>query len=372
MSVLCRATTSFVQGKFPGILTWAVLALLTFAPSAEAQSKILANLKHTNRKLAGQVVDHTHNHGCDRRIPSAILGMPRDLYVYLPPGYSPQNAYPLLLYFHVASVDEHIFIASNVAEQLDQLIQKGEVPPMIVACPDGSIAGETHGRSPHSFYVNGELGRFQDHILFEVIPFLTRNYSIRPERQAHAILGNSAGGFGAMNMAIKYRDFFGSVAVLAGPMNLRYSNVDGNYREDFDPATYRWKEEYDPDETVGKFCFGLRKVPSRKYLKPVFGEGPEVSERMKRENPADLLFSTDLKPGELAIYISYPGRDNWNFDAQAESFAWLAEQKGISLTLDRDPHARHTLVYFRRNQRPAFRWLGQHMLPPLTTAISQP
>ncbi len=356
------------MGKGRILVLWAFLALLTGNSAVQAQPKILASLDRTNRKLAGQVVDYTQNHGCDRRIPSAILGMPRDLYVYLPPGYTPQNAYPLALYLHVASVDEHIFIATNWVAQLDRMIQQGEIPPMIVACPDGLIDGQKHRGSKHSFYLNGEMGRFQDHILYEVIPFLTKTYSIRPEREAHGILGTSAGGLGAMNLALKHREYFGAVAALAGPMNMRYSNKDGDVREDFDPATYMWKEDYDPDEIVGVFYFGLSRVPAKKYMRPVFGDGPQVPSRIAAENPADLLFTTDLKPGELAIYINYPGRDNWNFDAQAQSFAWLANQKGIALTIECDPHEKHTLRYLRRNHEPAYRWLGQHLLPPIAVA----
>ena len=62
---------------------------------ARAQVFDLVNLDHLNGKLCGRVVDYTQNHGADRRIYSPILGRPRDLYVYLPPGYDPSVAYPL-------------------------------------------------------------------------------------------------------------------------------------------------------------------------------------------------------------------------------------------------------------------------------------
>ncbi|HEY2155158.1 MAG TPA: hypothetical protein VGH33_05980 [Isosphaeraceae bacterium] len=62
-------------------LATAILVLLAIAPTARGQYLGLVNLDHLNRKLAGRVVDHTHNHGDDRRMPSAILGRPRDLYV---------------------------------------------------------------------------------------------------------------------------------------------------------------------------------------------------------------------------------------------------------------------------------------------------
>ncbi len=64
-------------------------------------------------------------------------------------------------------------------------------------------------------------------------------------------MGVSAGGYGAMSMAIEHQEYFGAVATLAGALNLRYFNVDEVYFEDFDPATYRWKTRYDPNEVVG-------------------------------------------------------------------------------------------------------------------------
>ena len=53
---------------------------------ANAQVFDLVNLDHLNQKLQGKVVNYTQNHGADRRIVSSILGRPRYLYVYLPPG----------------------------------------------------------------------------------------------------------------------------------------------------------------------------------------------------------------------------------------------------------------------------------------------
>src|SRR5262245_29620540 len=42
-------------------------------------------LDKINRRLHGQVIDYTHNHGQDNRIWSEALQCKRDLYVYLPP-----------------------------------------------------------------------------------------------------------------------------------------------------------------------------------------------------------------------------------------------------------------------------------------------
>jgi S-formylglutathione hydrolase FrmB len=291
--------------------------------------------------------------------------MPRDLYVYVPPGYDPAKAYPVLLYLHLAYLDEHWFVTSNWIVQLDGMIARGECPPVIVACPDGMIAGENRIHDPHSLFVNGVLGRFEDHVLYEVMPFLFCNFSIRPEREAHALMGISGGGFGAMSIALRHREKFGVVATLAAPLNLRYWNCQGDYQADFDPATYRWRETYDPDEVVARFYFGLQPTRARKYIEPVFGSGPEVIARIVQLNPADQLFQTNLRPGELAIYVNYPGHDNYNFDAQAQSFAWLASLNGVCITLECDPCGRHNYAYFHANHIRAYRWLACQLPPPV-------
>jgi S-formylglutathione hydrolase FrmB len=336
-------------------------------PSRPAQAQVmsLASVDRLNRQLAGSVVDYTHNHGQDRRLFSPILGSPRDLYVYLPPGYSPTNAYPLILYLHMANIDEHVFIGSNYLVELDRMIQRGEFPPVVVACPDGAIEGENRLRGAHSFYVNGCHGRFQDHLVQEVVPFLMRCYSIRPERGAHAVFGLSSGGLGALGMALKYRQFFGAVVTMAGPANMRYCTCDGDCLAEFDPATYRWNDRYDPNQVIGRFYLGLKPVRAKRYATPVFGTGPGVHERISRENPADLLFTTDLQPGQLDIYLHLPGQDNYNFDDQGKSFAWLAAQKGVAVTLECDPKGHHNLPYFRANHAPSYRWLSHHLLPPV-------
>jgi len=345
------------------------LVMLAVIPPARAQFLDCGYLERVNRRLGGQVINYTNNHGSDRRIDSPILGMPRDLYVYLPPGYNPGCSYPLVLFFHMAIVDERYFVRSKLLSIVDELILRGEFPPAVIACPDGTYGGWNRYSTNHSLYVNGCDGRFEDHILQEVIPLLLANYSIRPEREAHAVIGASGGGYGAMSLAIEHRDFFGAVATLASPLNLRYSNANGEYFENFNPMSYRWKTRYDPNEVIGISYFGLLRLRARRFMSPVFGEGAAAAERITRTNPADKLFSTNLQPGQLAIYVNYPGRDNFNFDAQDESFQWLAASKGIDVTVVCDPGANHSLRYLRANFPSAFIWLGHHLLPPIPNSL---
>jgi hypothetical protein len=341
-----------------------ILLVALSALPARAQVFEFVSPEHLNKKLSGRVVDYTWNHGEDRRICSPILGRKRDLYVYLPPGYDPSIAYPLILFLHGADIDEHTFLDPKDLKVMDAMMRRGEIPPAVIACPDGTYEGKNRISSTHSLFVNGLGGRFEDHLVEEVVPFLMRTYSIRPERQAHALIGISAGGFGAMGLALKHCDVFGVVATLGGPLNMLYYNCQGRYSDDFDPATYRERAEYDPDEVIALYYLGLVRRKVKKFLEPVYGSGREVIDRIRRDNPADLLSTTDLRPGELAMYVNYPGEDNYNFDSQDRSFAWIAERRGVAVTLGVVPKARHNLPYFEGAELPAFEWIGRQVLPP--------
>ena len=345
------------------------LILLLFAEPMQAQSFV--SVRGTNRRIAGRVVDHSHNHGGDRRLFSPLLGMPRDLYVYLPPGYSTRRAYPLILYFHGGFGDEHAFLEGDRIAFLDWAIRRGWIPPVIVACPDGTVSGQSRLTAPHSMYLDGGKP-FERHTMDEVVPFLLRTYSIRPEREAHAILGLSSGGVGAIDLAVRHRDVFGAVAVLAAPLNLRYTTVSGDGLDDFLPASYRWKTTYDPNEVVGVFLGGLIRLKANRFVQPVFGTDPGVVGRVARQNPVEVVRGGDVRPGELPIYIHYGGRDNLNFDAQAQSFVWLTADRGLDLTVESDPQAGHSIRYFRENQKRAYLWLAQHLLPPVNLIPAPP
>jgi hypothetical protein len=89
-------------------------------------------------------------------------------------------------------------------------------------------------------------------------------------------------------------------------------------------------------------------------------------------NPADLIFSTDLRPGELDMYVHYGCRDEFNMDADDESFAWLASQKGIPVTVARQPDGNRGPRFFRENLPCGFLWPGRHLLPPADLGLPSP
>src|SRR5262245_49399347 len=116
-----------MHGRYRRLLAGLCLAV-HFAAAAHA-----SDLCCLNATIRGSVVDCTRRGATDRRFWSESLSMPRDMFVYLPPDYDPERAYPLLLWIHGFGGDEGQFTRQVVAA-LDSAISSGAMPPVIAAC----------------------------------------------------------------------------------------------------------------------------------------------------------------------------------------------------------------------------------------------
>lgn len=356
------------RGRGVRLIRAGMVIALTLGVSAPLSARPLERFIHpsdelanVNRRLHGQVVDFTCNHGGDRRIYSPSLGAKRDLYVYLPPHYSPQQQYPLIIYMHGFGQDEESFL--KFVELFDGPIACGKLPPVIIAAPDGSIRGRPSLLNAGSFYVNSKAGRFEDYIVLDVWNFLHERYLIRPERGAHVLVGGSMGGFAAFNLGIKYRDRVGNVAGVLPPLNLRYLDCHGRYFAPFDPDCIGWRQELRPYAAVGRFACGLIVIRERRMTDPLFGRSPDAIGNVARENPTEMLESYDVKPGELEMFVGYAGRDEFNLDAQAESFLYYAKCRGLTVTSVYVPNGHHNTETAKKMVPCVTEWLGPKLAP---------
>jgi poly(3-hydroxybutyrate) depolymerase len=318
-------------------LRLALLVVLAAVPNACAFGPLCkggdrpVDLRQLNARLAGRVDDYTANHGSDNRIDAPSLGQKRDVYVYVPPGYDPAKRYPLVVWLHGLNQDETSFL--EIAPKFDQAMVAGTLPKFVAVAPDGTANNRTGLREPPTLYLNSPLGRFADFVAIDVWNHVVTHYSIRPERQAHVLAGASMGGFGAYNLGIKNKSDFGVIAGVLPPINLRYADCHGRIDTDFDPNCLGWVTDYQPNAVVARFgpC-GIIKIRERQLIAPVFGEGPDVIAKVAAENPAEMLAAYKVKPGELEMFAGYASRDEFNFDAHAESFAFLAQAQGLTVT----------------------------------------
>src|SRR5262249_16071574 len=137
---------------------------------------------------------------------------------------------------------------------IDRAIVAGCLPPCIVAAPDGSLRGVRSYLSAGSFFLNTKAGRFEDFLLVDVWNFLVENFPIRPEPEAHVLLGASMGGWAAFNKVFKYPDRFRVAVGIFPPLNLRWVDCHCRYMANFDPCCWGWRTDFSRScETIGRF-----------------------------------------------------------------------------------------------------------------------
>lgn len=340
------------------------LALALFLTPAKAEGPI-GNLRfhRLQAHLHGCILDFTNNHGADRRLYSQALQQKRALYVYLPPGYDACRRYPVMLWFHGFRQDEHEFL-SDIVEPLDRAICSGQLPPLIVAAPDGTLKGRSSLLGGNSFFINSMAGRFEDYVMCDVWPFVLAKFSIHPDRQAHVLGGVSMGGFAAYNLSIKHQDQFAVALGMFPPLNLRWVDCHCRYFGNFDPCCWGWRTSVENErEVIARFAAGLVKIRLRKMIVPLFDRQPDAVERLSRENPIEMLLRGEVQPGAVAMWVGYGAHDQFNLDAQIESFLHVARVRGFAVAVWYDRHGRHNFNTARRMIPSMLCWLGRQLAP---------
>jgi S-formylglutathione hydrolase FrmB len=143
--------------------------------------------------------------------PSLALHHQGSFYVYLPPGYATTSAhYPVLYLLHGNSQPATAFLEIGLQEELDQLIARHVIPPMIAVMIQGG-PGANNWRN-----INGM--HYESYVL-EVQQLIDRMLPTIPTRGARAIAGDSMGGYGAMNVTLGNPYRFGTVESWLGFFN---------------------------------------------------------------------------------------------------------------------------------------------------------
>ncbi len=143
------------------------------------------------------------------KIDSKILGKHVNYTIYLPFDYESSNRlYPVVYLLHGMGDNDMGWMQFGEAHLIaDELIATREIPPMIIAMPDGGV----------SFYMNNfdNSVRYEDFFVQEFMPFIEKNYKIRAEKRYRGIAGLSMGGFGTLNFAFKYPEKFAACVALS-------------------------------------------------------------------------------------------------------------------------------------------------------------
>jgi S-formylglutathione hydrolase FrmB len=101
----------------------------------------------------------------------------------------------------------------------------------------------------------------------------------------------------------------------------------------------------------------------KQLVYPLYGRGRDTVARISRDNPIEMVDRLCLQPGELAMYVAYGGRDQFNITAQVDSFLYRARQRGLAVAVSFDPQGRHSWRLARRLLPGILAWLGPLLAP---------
>jgi S-formylglutathione hydrolase FrmB len=244
-------------------------------------------------------------------VPTASLPSPARCLVLEPPSYarSPGRRYPVLVFLHDGYGDVRTLERRSVSADLTARMADGRLPEFIVVAPGarGSCYSDSaDGKRRWEAFLTGDLLRE-----------IERRYRVVPGRAGRAITGISMGGYGAVKIALKHPDLFGSVSSLSGALiPIRLSDL----------PRYGWV--------------------TRLTLKRVFGKHPDP--RTLADNDVwDLLENARFASPPFSAHLRAGTEDFYGLDGVAAQFGTYLNEHGIPTDVVLEPGG-HDWDYWRR------------------------
>jgi enterochelin esterase-like enzyme len=130
--------------------------------------------------------------------------------VILPPGYNqnPKKRYPVIFLLHGGHDDARAYADKYaVMEVLHELYKSGKLPPAIIITPDGN---DNRGSNPlyDPDYYDGPNGKVATLIGSELVQVVKLRHRTLEEPKFWALGGLSSGGWGALNIGLRYLQNF--------------------------------------------------------------------------------------------------------------------------------------------------------------------
>jgi S-formylglutathione hydrolase FrmB len=241
--------------------------------------------------------------------PSKILGHPVAYCVLLPASYDAEKSrrYPILYLLHGLGDNEQMLIHSGGFNLVEDLWERHQLGDLLIVTPDGGS----------SFYINSHDGRhrYEDFFLREFLPHIEKRYRIQPGRASRGIAGISMGGYGALHLAFRHPELFGSLGAHSAALLERVPTV-----------------------TVGD----SRELARSRILGDVFGS-PLDPVFWKQNDP--LAIARTARLAGLQIYFDCGSEDDFGFEAGASALDRILSSRHIPHEFHLYPGG-HNWVYF--------------------------
>lgn len=130
-----------------------------------------------------------------------------DIWVYLPKAYSATST-PLPVIYYLPGFGDSTMLGVSIPGDMNTAYTSLQPSIIVVIHGVNRFAG--------SFFVDSAVtGKWSDFILKDVVGYMDSNYRTLPHSRSRGIAGHSMGGFGAMNLAMRHPEVFGSVFSLS-------------------------------------------------------------------------------------------------------------------------------------------------------------
>ena len=215
-------------------------------------------------------------------------GTARAGFVYLPPGFDRSRRYPVAYLLHglPGSPSEYID-GTHLAQFADAEIAAGLMRPFIAVIPAA-------GTTPR--YDGEWAGQWESALVRRVLPFVDSHLPTIPSPSGRIIAGLSAGGYGAIDIALRHPTLFGTAESWSGYFD---PLLDGPFTH-ADPQTLA---AHDPTKLIRLEAAALRRAGVRFFI----STGPLHSHQI--DPASSIAFGQELRGLGLPVESrSYPSK----------------------------------------------------------------
>ena len=252
-------------------------------------------------------------------IETPSLPTPAHCLVLEPPSYrsDPSRRYPVLVFLHDGYGNVRTLERRGVAADLAVRMADGRLPEFLVVAPGASgswFSDSADGRR-----------RWEEFLVRDLTREIESRYRAIPHPASRGVTGISMGGFGAVKIALKHPDLFGTVSALSGaliPIGLD------------DIPRYGWL--------------------TRLTLKRVFGSHPDPG-RLSANDVWDLLAGRRFDRPPFEAHLRAGAGDFYGLDRVAAQYGTYMNEHGIPTQVVLEPGG-HDWAYWRRALLPIAEW----------------
>lgn len=155
---------------------------------------------------------------------SEALKSERQMYVWVPPGYTGQEEPLPVLYFYHGFGDtvRSVIDQGRVVQMMDNLLAEGRIKPMLVVIPDTET--DAKGIIPEDFVPQDRRKVFYPmnakaadrELMNDIIPLITKRFNVRKDADGRALAGLSQGGYQALISGLNHLESFAWLATFSG------------------------------------------------------------------------------------------------------------------------------------------------------------